>query len=196
MSSSCRALSPTLLPFSMRSSYPTGLAGGKPICGRLSWWGGGRRRERTDPHLPLGQWGGSSGIRNGVALKPGGHFITATHVGDEDAVRTEAYGGVPVGWTTHNWRPEQLVDLIEQAGLRPSRRTPAPRSSAERAGSGRHGQANRLRIRRRKRRRCSCGLDQQPVTRLPRQQSTILIRTETIVCTTDVARVGCTPHHN
>lgn len=31
------------------------------------------------------------------ALKPGGHFITATHVGDEDAaVRTEAYGGVPV----------------------------------------------------------------------------------------------------
>ncbi|MFF3915868.1 methyltransferase domain-containing protein [Streptomyces sp. NPDC001852] len=53
------------------------------------------------------------------ALKPGGHFITATHVGDEDAVRTEAYGGVPVRWTTHKWRPEQLVDLIEQAGLRP-----------------------------------------------------------------------------
>ncbi|WP_405856201.1 class I SAM-dependent methyltransferase [Streptomyces sp. NBC_00090] len=53
------------------------------------------------------------------ALKPGGHFITATHVGDEDALRTEAYGGVPVRWTTHKWRPEQLVDLIEQAGLRP-----------------------------------------------------------------------------
>ncbi|MFI1359135.1 class I SAM-dependent methyltransferase [Streptomyces sp. NPDC020898] len=53
------------------------------------------------------------------ALKPGGHFITGTHVGDEDAVRTEAYGGVPVRWTTHKWRPEQLVDLIEQAGLRP-----------------------------------------------------------------------------
>jgi SAM-dependent methyltransferase len=52
------------------------------------------------------------------ALKPGGHFITATHVGDEDAVRTEAYGGVPVRWTTHKWRPEQLVDLIERAGLR------------------------------------------------------------------------------
>ncbi|GAA1732839.1 class I SAM-dependent methyltransferase [Streptomyces yatensis] len=53
------------------------------------------------------------------ALKPGGHFITGTHVGDEDKVRTEAYGGVPVRWTTHKWRPEQLVDLIEQAGLRP-----------------------------------------------------------------------------
>lgn len=34
-------------------------------------------------------------------------------------VRTQAYGGVPVRWTTHLWRPEQLVDLIEQAGLRP-----------------------------------------------------------------------------
>jgi SAM-dependent methyltransferase len=53
------------------------------------------------------------------ALKPGGHFITGTHVGDEDAVRTEAYGGVPVRWTTHKWRPEQLEALIEQAGLRP-----------------------------------------------------------------------------
>ncbi|SHM30496.1 class I SAM-dependent DNA methyltransferase [Actinacidiphila paucisporea] len=53
------------------------------------------------------------------ALKPGGHFITGTHVGDEDALRTEAYGGVPVRWTTHKWRPEQLVALIEQAGLHP-----------------------------------------------------------------------------
>lgn len=53
------------------------------------------------------------------ALKPGGHFITATHVGDEDAVRTEAYGGVPVRWTTHKWQPERLADLIERAGLHP-----------------------------------------------------------------------------
>ncbi|MFF1799298.1 class I SAM-dependent methyltransferase [Kitasatospora sp. NPDC086009] len=53
------------------------------------------------------------------ALVPGGHFITATHVGDEDALRTEAYGGVPVRWTTHKWRPEPLTHLIEQAGLRP-----------------------------------------------------------------------------
>ncbi|UWE11622.1 class I SAM-dependent methyltransferase [Actinacidiphila bryophytorum] len=53
------------------------------------------------------------------ALVPGGHFITGTHVGDEDALRTEAYGGVPVRWTTHKWQPAALVALIEQAGLRP-----------------------------------------------------------------------------
>lgn len=53
------------------------------------------------------------------ALKPGGHFIMGTHVGDEDVTRTEAYGGVPVRWTTHKWRPERLVELTEQAGLRP-----------------------------------------------------------------------------
>lgn len=51
------------------------------------------------------------------ALKPGGHLIAATHVGDGDLARTEAYGGVSVRWTTHRWRPEQLVALIEQAGL-------------------------------------------------------------------------------
>ncbi len=43
------------------------------------------------------------------ALKPGGHFLTGTHVGDEDKVRTEAYGGVPVRWTTHKWRPERYL---------------------------------------------------------------------------------------
>lgn len=53
------------------------------------------------------------------ALRPGGQFITATHVGDGDVARTEAYGGVPVRWTTHRWQPEQLVALIEQAGLHP-----------------------------------------------------------------------------
>ncbi|WP_435131275.1 class I SAM-dependent methyltransferase [Actinacidiphila sp. bgisy144] len=53
------------------------------------------------------------------ALKPGGYLITATHVGDEDAARTEAYGGVPVRWTTHKWRPADYVRLIEEAGLHP-----------------------------------------------------------------------------
>ncbi|WP_296145685.1 MULTISPECIES: class I SAM-dependent methyltransferase [unclassified Pseudonocardia] len=54
------------------------------------------------------------------ALVPGGQLIVATHVGDDDVVRTEAYGGIPVQWTTHQWRPEQLVALIEDAGLRPT----------------------------------------------------------------------------
>lgn len=51
------------------------------------------------------------------ALVPGGQLMIATHVGDEDLRRTEAYGGVPVRWTTYQWRPEQLTRLIEQAGL-------------------------------------------------------------------------------
>ncbi|HJQ05190.1 MAG TPA: methyltransferase domain-containing protein [Nocardioides sp.] len=51
------------------------------------------------------------------ALVPGGQLIVATHVGDDDVRRTEAYGGVPVTWTTYQWRPEQLVDLLAGAGL-------------------------------------------------------------------------------
>lgn len=52
------------------------------------------------------------------ALVPGGQFVLATHVGDGDVARTEAYGGVPVQWTTYRWRPEALVELVERAGLR------------------------------------------------------------------------------
>ncbi|MGN6299940.1 MAG: class I SAM-dependent methyltransferase [Angustibacter sp.] len=52
------------------------------------------------------------------ALVPGGQVVIATHVGDEDVERTEAYGGVPVRWTTYRWRPEQLVALLDGAGLR------------------------------------------------------------------------------
>jgi ubiquinone/menaquinone biosynthesis C-methylase UbiE len=51
------------------------------------------------------------------ALVPGGRLLVATHVGDDDLERTEAYGGVPVRWTTHQWRPEQLAALLEGAGL-------------------------------------------------------------------------------
>jgi len=53
------------------------------------------------------------------ALMPDGQVIIATHVGDDDLLRTEAYGGVAVNWTTFKWRPEQLAVLVEQAGLRP-----------------------------------------------------------------------------
>lgn len=52
------------------------------------------------------------------ALAPGGQAILATHVGDDDLARTEAYGGVPVNWTTHQWRPEALATEVERAGLR------------------------------------------------------------------------------
>jgi SAM-dependent methyltransferase len=53
------------------------------------------------------------------ALVPGGQVLLGTHVGDGDVARTEAYGGVPVAWTTHLWRPEQLAVLLEAAGLEP-----------------------------------------------------------------------------
>lgn len=52
------------------------------------------------------------------AVVPGGRVIIATHVGDGDVLRTEAYGAVPVRWTTYKWRPEQLASLVEDAGLR------------------------------------------------------------------------------
>ncbi|MEW5810476.1 MAG: class I SAM-dependent methyltransferase [Actinomycetota bacterium] len=54
-----------------------------------------------------------------AALRPGGQLMIATHVGDDDVERTEAYNGVPVRWTTYQWQPEQLVDLVQHSGLRP-----------------------------------------------------------------------------
>jgi SAM-dependent methyltransferase len=51
------------------------------------------------------------------ALVPGGQALIGTHVGDGDVVRTEAYGGVPVSWTTHLWRPEHLAALLADVGL-------------------------------------------------------------------------------
>jgi SAM-dependent methyltransferase len=53
------------------------------------------------------------------ALMPSGQLIIATHVGDGDVARSEAYGGVAVSWTTYQWQPEQLAALVKQAGLRP-----------------------------------------------------------------------------
>jgi len=66
-----------------------------------------------------------------AALRPGGQLIIATHVGDSDVVRTEAYNGVPVQWTTYQWQPEQLIALVQQEGLRPvaDLRLPADRTS-------------------------------------------------------------------
>jgi len=52
-----------------------------------------------------------------TALVPGGQALIGTHVGDGDVQRTEAYGGVPVSWTTHLWQPEDLAGLLAGAGL-------------------------------------------------------------------------------
>ena len=51
------------------------------------------------------------------ALMPGGQVLIGTHVGDHDVPRRQAYGGVPVTWTTHRWMPEQLVDVLVATGL-------------------------------------------------------------------------------
>ncbi|MCO1654262.1 class I SAM-dependent DNA methyltransferase [Pseudonocardia humida] len=51
------------------------------------------------------------------ALLPRGQALIGTHVGDGDLVRSQAYWGIPVSWTTHLWRPEELVALLESAGL-------------------------------------------------------------------------------
>ncbi|WP_433557591.1 class I SAM-dependent methyltransferase [Pseudonocardia xinjiangensis] len=51
------------------------------------------------------------------ALVPGGQALVGTHVGDGDIARTEGYGGLPVSWTTHLYRPEELVGTLVDAGL-------------------------------------------------------------------------------
>jgi SAM-dependent methyltransferase len=53
------------------------------------------------------------------ALVPGGQALIGTHVGDGDVPRTEGYGGIPVSWTTHLYRPEDLTAMLVDAGLEP-----------------------------------------------------------------------------
>lgn len=79
-------------------------------AGVMGWWSLFNLPREVLPHV-LASFA--------AALVPGGQLIIGTHVGDGDVLRTEAYGGVPVRWTTHLWQPEQLVALVERAGLRP-----------------------------------------------------------------------------
>ena len=51
------------------------------------------------------------------ALVPGGQALVGTHVGDGDVPRTKGYGGLPVSWTTHLYRPENLAEMVVDAGL-------------------------------------------------------------------------------
>lgn len=66
----------------------------------------------------------------GRALVPGGHLIIGTHRGDGDIERSEAYGGVPVTWTTHLWQPDELWSLLAAAGLDPVAELRLPESVA------------------------------------------------------------------
>lgn len=51
------------------------------------------------------------------ALVPGGQALVGTHVGDGEIARTEGYGGLPVSWTTHLYRPQKLAGMLVDAGL-------------------------------------------------------------------------------
>jgi len=64
------------------------------------------------------------------ALVPGGHFVMGTHMGDGDIERTEAYGAVPVAWTTHLWQPEDLWSILTAACLDPVAELRFPKTAA------------------------------------------------------------------
>jgi SAM-dependent methyltransferase len=97
------------LRFDVASATALDLAPGS-LGGVLGWWS-----LFNLPRTVLPQVLASFAER----LVPGGQAMVGTHVGDEDVMRSEAYGGVPVQWTTHLWRPEQLAELLERAGLEP-----------------------------------------------------------------------------
>jgi SAM-dependent methyltransferase len=78
------------------------------LGGVLGWW--------SLFNLPRETWPGVLAAF-ADALVPGGQALIGTHVGDGDVMRTEAYGGVPVSWTTHLWRPEHVATLLADVGL-------------------------------------------------------------------------------
>ena len=77
------------------------------LGGVLGWWSLFNLPRETLPHVLAAY---------AEALVPGGHAMIGTHVGDGDVLRTEVYGA-PVSWTTHLWRPEQLVAILADVGL-------------------------------------------------------------------------------
>lgn len=108
MVSHARRLHPHLR-FEVASATELALASGS-FGGVLGWWS---LFNLPRPVLPAVL---ASFAR---ALVPGGQVLLGTHRGAGDVERTEAYGGVPVAWTTHLWRPEQLTALLSGAGLEP-----------------------------------------------------------------------------
>ncbi|WP_169166005.1 class I SAM-dependent methyltransferase [Cellulomonas taurus] len=78
------------------------------LAGVLGWWS---LFHLPRPLLP--------GVFEGWAraMRPGGLALMGFHVGDGEQQRTEAYGGVPVSWTTYRWQPERLAELLTAAGL-------------------------------------------------------------------------------
>jgi SAM-dependent methyltransferase len=97
------------LRFDVASATALGLADAS-VGGVLGWWSLFNLPRDVVPDV----------LRSFAdALVPGGQVLVGTHVGEGDLVRTQAYGGVPVSWTTHLYRPEQLTALLAGAGLEP-----------------------------------------------------------------------------
>ncbi|WP_375485693.1 class I SAM-dependent DNA methyltransferase [uncultured Jatrophihabitans sp.] len=78
------------------------------LGGVLGWW--------SWFNIPRGQLP-QVAARMARSLRPGGQLLVGTHRGDGDVRRTTAYGDVPVAWTTHLYQPEQLMNMIVDAGL-------------------------------------------------------------------------------
>lgn len=95
------------LRFDVRSATELDLAPGS-LGGLLGWWSLFNLPREVLPEV-LAAFA--------AALVPGGLALVGTHVGDGDLRRSEAYGGLPVQWTTHLWQPEHLAALFAGAGL-------------------------------------------------------------------------------
>jgi SAM-dependent methyltransferase len=78
------------------------------LGGVLGWW--------SWFNLPR-EWLPQVIARMVLALRPGGQLIVGTHRGHGDRPRTRGYGNVPVQWTTHLYEPEELTELLTDAGL-------------------------------------------------------------------------------
>jgi len=95
------------LRFSVASATELGIAPAS-LGGVLGWW--------SLFNLPRAMLPGV--LRTfAEALVPGGQALVGTHVGDGDIARTESYGGLPVSWTTHLYRPEDAPGMLVAAGL-------------------------------------------------------------------------------
>jgi SAM-dependent methyltransferase len=95
------------LRFSVASATELDLAPAS-LGGVLGWWSLFNLPRETLPGV----------LRTfAAALVPGGQALVGTHVGDGDVAMTTGYGGLPVSWTSHLYRPEQLVAMLVDAGL-------------------------------------------------------------------------------
>lgn len=101
-------LHPTL-QFSIGSATDLDLPGAS-LGGVLAWWSLFNLPREVVPSVLTAL---------GRALKPGGQLLLGTHAGTGAITRSQAYGDLPVAWTTYLWHPDELSALLRDAGLEP-----------------------------------------------------------------------------